>query len=154
MPLELDKVDRIILNRIQADFPITSRPFFEVGRELGIAEDEVITRVRRLLEAGAVNRLGPVLNPTAMGGERTLAAMHVPPERLEQVAALVNGFDVVSHNYEREHHYNLWFVLSSEKPGEIKQVMAAIERETGIAVMDLPTLEEYFLGVRFHLPTK
>jgi len=153
MPVELDKNDRLILNRLQSDFPVTPRPFLDVGRELGMTEGEVIARVRRLLEAGAINRLGPVLSPTAVGGERTLAAMSVPPERLEEVAALVNSFEAVSHNYEREHHYNLWFVLSAEEPGEVERVLAAIERETGIAVMNLPALEEYFLGVRFQLPT-
>jgi len=153
MRIELDNSDRLLLNRLQSDFPITSRPFLDVGRELGMSEDEVIARVRRLLEAGVVNRLGPVLSPTAVGGERTLAAMSVPPERLEEVAALVNGFEAVSHNYEREHHYNLWFVLSAEEPGEVERALAAIERETGIAVMNLPALEEYFLGVRFQLPT-
>jgi len=154
MPPELDRNDRLLLNRIQSDFPLTPRPFLDVGRELGMTEDEVIARVRRLLESGAINRLGPVLSPTAVGGERTLAAMSVPPERLEEVAALVNSFEAVSHNYEREHHYNLWFVLSSEEPGEVERALAAIERETGIAVMNLPALEEYFLGVRFQLPTE
>ena len=153
MPPELDRNDRLLLNRIQSDFPITPRPFLDVGRELGMTEDDVIARVRRLLETGVVNRLGPVLSPTAVGGERTLAAMSVPLERLEEVAALVNSFEAVSHNYEREHHYNLWFVLSSEEPGEVERALAAIERETGIAVMNLPALEEYFLGVRFQLPT-
>jgi len=151
MPLELDRNDRRILNRVQGDFPIASRPFLEVGHELGMPEDDVISRVRRLLETGAINRLGPVLNQATLGGERTLAAMHVPPERLEEIAALVNGFAIVSHNYERDHHYNLWFVLSSENPGEIDKVLAAIEQRSGIAVMNLPTLEEYFLGVRFQL---
>ena len=153
MPPELDRNDRLILNRIQSDLPVTPRPFLDIARELGMTEDDVIARVRRLLESGAVNRLGPVLSPTAVGGERTLAAMSVPPERLEEVAALVNSFEAVSHNYEREHHYNLWFVLSAEEPGEAEHVLTAIEREAGIAVMDLPALEEYFLGVRFQLPT-
>jgi len=153
MAPELDSNDRLLLNRIQSDFPLTPRPFLDVGRELGMTEDDVIARLRRLLEAGAVNRLGPVLSPTAVGGERTLAAISVPPERLEEVAALVNSFEAVSHNYEREHHYNLWFVLSAAQPGEVERALAAIERETGIAVMNLPALEEYFLGVRFQLPT-
>lgn len=152
MRVELDNSDRLLLNRLQSDFPITPRPFLDVGRELGMSEDEVIARVRRLLESGAVDRLGPVLSPTAVGGERTLAAMSVPSERLEEVATLVNGFEAVSHNYEREHHYNLWFVLSAEEPGEVERALTAIERETGIAVMNLPALEEYFLGVHFQLP--
>jgi DNA-binding Lrp family transcriptional regulator len=153
MAPELDNKDRLLLNRLQSDFPVTPRPFLDVGQEVGMTEDDVIARLRRLLETGAVNRLGPVLSPSAVGGERTLAAMPVPPERLEEVAALVNSFEAVSHNYEREHHYNLWFVLSAAAPGEVQRALAAIERETGIAVMNLPALEEYFLGVRFQLPT-
>jgi DNA-binding Lrp family transcriptional regulator len=153
MAPELDNKDRLLLNRLQSDFPVTPRPFLDVGQEVGMTEDDVIARLRRLLETGAVNRLGPVLSASAVGGERTLAAMPVPPERLEEVAALVNSFEAVSHNYEREHHYNLWFVLSAAAPGEVQRALAAIERETGIAVMNLPALEEYFLGVRFQLPT-
>ena len=83
MPPGLDRNDRLLLNRIQSGFPITSHPFLDVGRELGMTEDDVIARVQRLLELGVINRLGPVLSPTAVGGERTLAAMAVPPERLE-----------------------------------------------------------------------
>ena len=150
MPVELDAKDKVLLNDIQGGFPLTSRPFLEIGDRLGMAESEVIARVRRLLDEGALSRLGPVLNATALGGARTLAAMHVPAERLEEVAATVNSFDSVSHNYEREHHFNLWFVVSSEEPAEVERVLSAIEEKTGLPVMDLPALEEYFVEVKFH----
>ena len=129
---------------------LTSRPFLEIGESLGVAEDEVMARLQRLLDEGALSRIGPVLNATAMGGARTLAAMQVPPERIEEIAATVNSFDAVSHNYQREHHFNLWFVVSSEDPAEVERVLSAIREKTGLPVIDLPALEEYFVEVKFH----
>lgn len=150
MPVELDDSDRVLLNNVQGDFPMTPRPFREIGERLGMPEAEVIARIQRLLGEGALSRFGPVLSATALGGARTLAAMHVPPDRLEEVAATVNGFDAVSHNYERQHHFNLWFVVSSEDPAEVERVLSMIREKTGLPVMDLPALEEYFVEVRFH----
>jgi DNA-binding Lrp family transcriptional regulator len=150
MPVDLDAKDKALLNDIQDGFPLTSRPFREIGERLGMPESEVVERMRRLLAEGALNRLGPVLNATAMGGARTLAAMRVPPARLEEIAAVVNSFDAVSHNYERGHHLNLWFVVSSEDASEVGRVLAAVEAKTGLPVMALPAIEEYFVEVKFH----
>jgi len=150
MPVELDAKDKVLLNNLQGGFPLTSRPFRDIGERLGMPEGEVVDRVRRLLVEGALNRLGPVLNATALGGARTLAAMHVPAERLEEAAAVVNSFDAVSHNYEREHHFNLWFVVSSEDPAEVERVLSAVQATTGLPVLDLPAIEEYFVEVKFH----
>lgn len=150
MPIDLDDNDRLLLNDIQAGFPLSSRPFREIGERLGMPESEVIARVQRLLDEGAVTRLGPVLNATALGGARTLAAMRVAPDRLEDVAATVNSFDAVSHNYEREHLFNIWFVVSSEDPAEVERVLSSVRERTGLPVMDLPALEEYFVEVKFH----
>jgi DNA-binding Lrp family transcriptional regulator len=150
MAVELDERDRLLLNNIQGGFPLTSRPFRDVGERLDMREDEVLDRIRRLLDEGALSRFGPVLNTTKLGGARTLAAMQVPPERLEEVARIVNSFDVVSHNYEREHAFNLWFVVSSEEPAEVERVLAAIGERTQLPVMELPALAEYFVEVKFH----
>lgn len=150
MPVELDSKDKVLLNNLQGGFPLTSRPFLETGKSLGMAESEVITRVRRLLDEGALSRFGPVIDARALGGARTLAAMRVPPERLEEIATIVNGFDAVSHNYEREHDFNLWFVVSSEDPSEVERVLSAVEEKTGLPLMDLPAIEEYFVEVKFH----
>ncbi len=133
MPPELDKNDRLLLNRIQGDFPITSRPFLDVGRELGMTEDEVIARVRRLLETGAVNRLGPVLSPTAVGGERTLAAM--PCRR--SVWRRWRRWSTASRPSRTTTSASITTTSGSsspsEEPGEVERALAAIERETGIA---------------------
>jgi len=150
MAVELDVNDKRLLNDVQDRLSLTSRPFLAIGEKLGLSEDEVIRRLRRLQDEGALSRIGPVLNTRALGGERTLAAMAVPPERLEEVAALVSSFDAVSHNYEREHRFNLWFVVSSEEPAEVRRVLTEITTETGLALMELPALAEYFVGVRFH----
>jgi DNA-binding Lrp family transcriptional regulator len=147
--IELDATDRLLLNNLQGGFPVTHRPFAEVARTLGLEEDDVIARIRRLVETGALSRFGTVLNAPQLGGERTLAAMRVPRERFEEVAAFVNSLDAVSHNYERTHELNMWFVISSEDEAEIARTIATIERETGLEVVNLPTLEEYFVDIRF-----
>ena len=153
--VEIDDVDRLLLNNLQGDFPVTSRPFAEVAERLGLEEDVVIARLQRMVDTGALSRFGTILNAPQLGGERTLAAMHVPAERFEEVSGLVNGLDAVSHNYERTgsgeagQHFNMWFVISSEDEADIARTIQTIERETGLDVIDLPTLEEYFVDIRF-----
>jgi DNA-binding Lrp family transcriptional regulator len=147
--VEIDDVDRLLLNNLQGGFPVVHRPFAQVAAELGLDEDGVLTRLRRLVETGALSRFGTVLNAPQLGGERTLAAMHVPPERFDEVAELVNGLDAVSHNYERTHYYNMWFVISSEDEDDIRRTIDTIERVTGLTVIDLPSLEEFFVDIKF-----
>ena len=152
MAVSLDRRDKILLNHLQGGFPVSSRPFQEVGERLGMAEEEVLFRLRRMLKSGALSRFGPILSAPQLGGERTLAALHVPPERFDEVAAAVNRQPTVSHNYERDHHYNMWFVISSEDEGDISRTLEAIEGETGFEPINLPTLEEYFVELIFQLP--
>jgi siroheme decarboxylase len=147
--MKIDDVDRLLLNNLQGGFPVTERPFAEVAEWLGLDEDDVIRRIRRMVDEGALSRFGTILNAPQLGGERTLAAMHVPPERFEEVAAFVNGLDAVSHNYERTHHLNMWFVISSEDEADIERTVAEIERGTGLKVLNMPTLEEYFVDIKF-----
>jgi len=147
--LQLDRRDRILLNHVQGGFPVVSRPFAALGEALGISEEEVLFRLRHLVKAGALSRFGPILNARQMGGERTLAALHVPPERFEEVAALVNRLPTISHNYTRDHHYNMWFVVSSDDEAEVERTLQTIERQTGLRPLNLPALEEYFVEVNF-----
>jgi DNA-binding Lrp family transcriptional regulator len=147
-PLLLDEVDRRLLDEHQRGFPLCERPFAEVGRRLGVGEGEVIARLKRLTAAGAVSRVGAVLAPRRIGAS-TLAAMAVPPERLAEVAELVNAFPEVNHNYEREHRFNLWFVLTAPDRGRLDRTLEAIAAATGLAVLDLPMLEEYHIDLGF-----
>lgn len=149
MPVDLDAVDRRILNSLQGGFPVCPRPFREAAGALGITEEELIRRLQRLVDSGGLSRFGPILDASQLGGERTLAAMHVPAERFEEVAAFVNSLPTVSQNYEREHHLNMWFVVATEDPAEIRRTLATIEQETGLRVLDLPAEEQYFVEVNF-----
>ena len=144
----LDATDRRILNALQEGFPLSSRPFAEAGEALGLAEGELIIRLTRLREIGAITRFGPFYDAEAMGGAFCLCAMQVPAGRFEAVVTLVNALPEVAHNYERAHRLNMWFVLACEKPEGIKRVAARIERETGLKVLRFPKLQEFFIGFR------
>lgn len=144
----LDDLDRIIVNRLQDGIPLIPRPFDAVANEIGCTPDEVISRTRRLLEAGVLTRFGPFYDAAAMGGAFCLCAMAVPVDRFEAVADIVNAFDEVAHNYERAHALNMWFVLATESPDGIATVADDIARATGIEVLKFPKLEEYFIGFK------
>ena len=144
----MDEVDRRLINELQGGFPIAERPFHEVGIRLGLAEAEVIERITQLREAGILSRFGPMFDAERLGGGVSLCAMAVPAERLEEVTAIVNAFPEVAHNYLREHTLNMWFVLATGTPEEIPATIARIEAATGLAVRDLPKLEEYFLELK------
>jgi siroheme decarboxylase len=144
----MDDIDRRLVNELQGGFPICERPYAEVGGRLGLDEDDVVARLGRLLEDGVLSRFGPMYDAERLGGGLTLAAIAVPQERFDEVAALVNGFPEVAHNYERTNELNMWFVLATERPERIGEVLRAIEAATGLPVLDLPKLEEYFLELR------
>ena len=148
----MDELDSAIVNRLQGGFPLAERPFAVVAAELGLAEEDLIARVRRLLEKGVLTRFGPMYQVERMGGAFSLAAMRVPPGDFDHVAEIVNALPEVAHNYEREHAYNMWFVLATEKPEGIARAIARIERETGLAVLNLPKLREYFVEFRLAVP--
>lgn len=146
----MDEIDSAIVNCLQGGFPLAERPFAVVAAELGLAEEDLIARVRKLLEARVLTRFGPMYQVERMGGAFSLAAMRVPPADFDRVAEIVNALPEVAHNYEREHAYNMWFVLATEEPEGIARAIARIERETGLPVLNLPKLREFF--VEFKLP--
>ena len=145
-----DDTERRLLNDFQRHLPLDPRPFRAVGECLGIGEDEVLRRLRNLHAAGAVSRVGPVFAANRIGAS-TLAAMAVPPERLVEVAAMVNRFPEVNHNYERDHAFNLWFVVTAADRRRIDEVLAEISRRSGIEPLDLPMVEDYFIDLGFPL---
>lgn len=145
---ELDALDRRIINRLHGGFPVTARPYAAVAAAMGIDEDALIARLRALLDAGVLTRFGPLYDAERLGGAVTLTAMAVPAARFEKVAAMVNAYPEVAHNYQREHALNMWFVVAAESRARIAEVLSAIERETGLAVLDLPKEAEFFLELR------
>lgn len=146
----MDMIDRRLLDDYQHDLPLDPHPFAAIGRDLGIAEDEVIARLDRLRQHGTVSRVGAVVRPNAAGAS-TLAAMAVPAEWLERVAALVSAYPEVNHNYQREHRLNLWFVVACADRASVDMVLQDISRRTGLEVLDLPMLEDFHIDLGFGL---
>lgn len=145
----MDSLDRAIVNSLQGGFPICERPYAEVAARLGTTEEELLRRIDALLERGVLTRFGPMYHAERLGGALTLAAMQVPAAEFDRVAALVNAHPEVAHNYAREHDFNMWFVLATETPEKIPALIAAIERETGYRVYNMPKLEEFYVGIKF-----
>lgn len=144
----LDPTARAIVNGLQGGFPLTPRPFRDAGRALGLTEDELLEGVQDLTTSGALSRFGPLWNAEQVGGGVCLAAIAVPPQRFDEVVEKVNAHAEIAHNYERAHALNMWFVISSDDPRRIEQVIAEIESETGLAVHAMPKTREFFVGFK------
>ena len=144
--------DRALLNSVQSGLPVCARPFAEIGRQLGMTEDEVCARLARLRDAGVIRRIGAVFDSRRLGYTTCLVAARVPAARLEEVAAAINRYPGVTHNYVRTHAYNLWFTLGASSPEMFERILARIRGETGIADLRLlPATRVFQSRVRFHL---
>lgn len=144
----VDAVDARLIERLHGGFPLVERPFASVAAELGLGEEALIERLRRLLGRGVLTRFGPLFQIERAGGRFMLAALRVPEERFDAVAAQVNALPEVAHNYRREHAFNMWFVLAAESPQAVGAAIERIERETGLPVLALPKEREYFVELR------
>jgi len=145
----LDALDKRIVNRLQEGFPISESPYAEVAAELDTDAAMLMARIDALLDAGVLTRFGPLYHAEQLGGGLTLAALSVMPEDFERVAAQVNAFPEVAHNYARDHELNMWFVLATETPERIQKTLLAIEQATGYHVYNMPKKEEFFVGLKF-----
>ncbi|HNC80635.1 MAG TPA: Lrp/AsnC family transcriptional regulator, partial [Rhodocyclaceae bacterium] len=123
----LDALDRALINALQGGFPLCDAPYQAVAEQLGTTEAEVLARLRRLLDERVLTRFGPMFQVERLGGRFVLAALAVPEARFDTVAAQVNALPEVAHNYRREHHLNMWFVLATETPDGIADAIRRIE---------------------------
>jgi len=147
----LDRRDRLILNEIQRNFPITHRPFLALARKLKIREKEIIERVQKLKDVGIIRRIGASFSARAVGFTSTLCAARVPGEKVEKFVAVVNTYPGVTHNYEREGDYNVWFTLIAPSREKIEQILAEISRKTGVKeILNLPALKTFKIAVDFN----
>jgi DNA-binding Lrp family transcriptional regulator len=147
---QFSALERRLLNEFQQHLPLSSEPWAEIARQLGVYETTVLETLQRLQTEGVISRVGAVFQPNRVGAS-TLAAMAVADHDLERVAAVINGFDAVNHNYQREHHYNLWFVVAADDEEELQAVLAEIERRCGYPVLDLPLQTEFHIDLGFDL---
>ena len=150
-PKFLDDLDRAILNEIQSNFPIVSRPYAEVGARVGADEEQVLRRVRTLMESGVIRRLRANFTSRKLGYTSTLCAARVPPESLESFVEVVNRYPGVTHNYLRRHHFNVWFTLIAESLERLEQILAEIYGASGVEVLSLPAQEIFKIKVDFSL---
>ena len=147
---ELDDIDKTILNRIQSDFPITSRPYLAVANELNLTEKEVLQRVSRLKKTGIIRRIGGNFVPGKLGYVSTLCAANVPANKIDQFAETVNRYPGVTHNYQRDNKYNVWFTFIAPSMEEIKENLNQISEETGVTdILNLPATKVFKIRAQF-----
>ncbi len=146
----LDATDRRLLDEFQREFPLLERPYAKIAAQLGCTESEALARLSKLSEHGFVSRVGAVITPHTVGYS-VLAALAVAHDRIDDVAEFVNGFEEVNHNYEREHSYNLWFVVAASDAAHADRVIDRIELETGLEALRLPLERAYHIDLGFPL---
>ncbi len=148
----MNETDKKILNEIQSDFPITSRPYLELGKRLDMSEVEVIESVRRLKEKGVIRRIGGNFHSSRLNFASTLCAAKVPEEKIEHFVKVVNSFPGVTHNYLRNHDYNIWFTFIARDMDTIEDALKKIAEETGTTeIKNLPAVKTFKIKVDFEI---
>lgn len=138
------------LDRFQQALPLTETPYADMACELGIEEEQLLALLNSLQHKRIISRIGAVFRPNRVGVS-TLAAMAVPQNRLQDIAELINAYPSVNHNYEREHHFNLWFVVTAESHQQLQAILQDMQKKTGIVILSLPMEKEYHIDLGFPL---
>ena len=146
----MNDLDRRIINHLQDGMPVCERPFATVAEQLNITEDRLIGRVQALLDDGTLSRFVPLYDVEKIGGIYSLVAMQVSREDIDNVISVINSYPEVAHNYERDHEFNLWFVVALDTTERLPSLLTDIEDRTGYRVYNMPKLGEYYVGLKFH----
>ena len=147
---QLSDLERRLLNDFQHGFPLVPQPYQKIADDLDVTEEIVISTLENLQQQGFISRVGAVFRANSIGAS-TLAAMAVPDSQLEQVAAMISGYSEVNHNYQRDHDFNLWFVLTASDEQTLNAVLDDIEQRSGLPVMYLPMEEDFHIDLGFNL---
>ncbi|WP_018124847.1 AsnC family transcriptional regulator [Desulfovibrio oxyclinae] len=147
----MDSYDKEILNIIQSYFPLTSRPYQEIGDQVGLTEGETLARVRALKESGLIRRMGANFQSKKLGWQSTLCAASVPEEKMDEFVAEVNRHDGVTHNYLRENEFNVWFALIAPDMDAVEAILSEISEKTGIKILNLPAEKMFKIKVDFRM---
>jgi DNA-binding Lrp family transcriptional regulator len=143
-----DDIDAKLINHLQNGFPICDTPYLQIANELNLTEEDVLNRLKKLLENGTLSRFGALYHAEKIGGALTLAAIKVPDADFENVTEIVNSFPEVAHNYQRNHELNMWFVVATETPEQLTLTLEKIEQQTTLHVFNMPKINEYFVGLK------
>jgi DNA-binding Lrp family transcriptional regulator len=148
----MDKLDKEILNEIQWTFPLVQKPYSEIAKKFGISDDEMMQRLRTLKQAGIVRQLSAIFDTRKLGYKSALVAMAISPDKLDRIANQINRHPGVSHNYERNHEYNLWFTLAVPPGSDLKSEIDKFSKLQGInKVRMLPTIKLFKIGVKLEM---
>ena len=146
----LTEFDKRLLDIIQAKFPVTAAPYEELGRQLGVTGAEAMDRVSTLYKQDRIRRIGPIFDTYKLGYISTLVGARIPPARLDETAAIVNRHPEVTHNYERNHEFNMWFTLIAPDDERVERILDAIRAETGVPdFYSMPFTARYKVWVEF-----
>lgn len=146
----LTPLHKQLLNDYQHDFPLSERPYQDIADQLGVSEAEVLSAFNELNANNLISRIGPVIPPNHIGVS-ALVAMAVPEAQLQAVADKISAYPEVNHNYQREHRFNLWFVVIAADDEHLRAVIDSIERVTTYPAMLLPMLDDFFIDLGFKL---
>jgi len=145
----MDAYDKQILDIIQSSFPVASRPYAVVGEQVGLTEAEVLARVRKLKAEGVIRRMGANFGSRELGWKSTLCGAEVPLDKLDAFVAEVNKHPGVTHNYLRDHKFNVWFAAIAPTSEDIEALLAGITEKTGVDIMNLPASKLFKIKVDF-----
>jgi DNA-binding Lrp family transcriptional regulator len=149
---QMDETDKKLLNDIQWVFPLVDRPYAEIAAKHGLSEDEVMRRVSVLKGLGLIRQINAIFDTRRLGYKSALIAFAVKPDKLDAVADRINEHPGVSHNYERNHEYNMWFTLAVPPGEEMKDELDRMAALDGVMKYRLlPTLKMYKIGVKLDM---
>ena len=144
--------DRELLNAVQWDFPLEPRPYAALGERLGLSEPEVRARVAAVKEAGVLRQLSAIFDTRALGYNSSLVAAQIDPDRVDEAAATISAHPGVSHNYKRNHAYNLWYTIAVPPGESLDEHLEVLHDQSGaIVTRKLPTLQLYKIGVKLDM---
>ena len=150
--MKLTKLDKEILNLLQGNLQLEPRPFQLIGKQLGLSEKQVISRLQQLKAGGYIRKIGAFFNSDKLGYQGTLVALRVKPELMEETAIFINQFPGITHNYQREGRYNLWFTLITPNERLRQDILTQIRQLPGVEdAMDLSARRKYKINVQFNL---
>jgi len=146
----MDEIDKNILNMLQNEFPLVPCPFRVVADRLGVGEEDVLDRVKKLKEDGVIRRIGAVFDPRMLGYVSTLCAARVPEEKVALFTASVNASPYVTHNYRRNHDYNVWFTIIAPSAAAMEDFIAQVKNRTGIKdILNMRAVRTFKIDARF-----
>ena len=149
----LDSIDRQILNLLQNDFPVAAQPFKIMAERMGISEGEVLSRIGSMKSAGLIRRIGGIMDTRSLGYYSTLCTAMVPDSRVDEAAEASNRLPGVTHNYLRDHDYNLWFTLTVPTREEADRILTELESELGVEIVSMPAEKVFKIRVNFDMET-